>query len=59
MTPTCTTCALPQRTYKGRIDIGEVYLHALSAGAYTTTLYVMVDIVKEGGLASPTLTRLG
>ncbi len=32
---------------------------ALSAGAYTTTLYVMVDIVKGCGRAHPTLTSLG
>ncbi len=32
---------------------------AFSAGAYTTTLYVMVDIVKVGGRAPPTITRLG
>jgi hypothetical protein len=29
--------------------------HCLSAGAYTTTLYVMVDIVKGGGRAPPPL----
>jgi hypothetical protein len=32
---------------------------ALSAGLYTTFLYVMVDIVKGGGRAPPTLTSLG
>ncbi len=32
---------------------------ALSAGAYTTTLYMMVDTVKGGGRAPSTLTRLG
>jgi hypothetical protein len=32
---------------------------ALCAGAYTTILYVMVDIVKGGRRAPPTLTRLG
>ncbi len=33
---------------------------ALSAGVYTTTLYVMVDIVKEGRYGVPTpLTRQG
>jgi hypothetical protein len=30
----------------------------LSAGTYTTTLHVMVDIVKRGGRASSTLIRL-
>ncbi len=42
---------------KGRGEIGRV--SALSAGAYTTTLCVMVDIVKGGGRAPTTLTRLG
>ncbi len=32
---------------------------ALSAGAYATTLLAMVDTVKGGGRAPPTLTRLG
>ncbi len=36
-----------QSTYRGRVEIGRV-CHALSAGAYTTTLYVMVDIVNGG-----------
>jgi hypothetical protein len=31
---------------------------ALSAGAYTTTFLVMVDRVKGGGRAPPTLTRV-
>jgi hypothetical protein len=31
----------------------------LSAGADTTTLYMMVDIVKGDGHVPPTLTRLG
>ncbi len=34
-------------------------MSAISSGAYTTTLYVMVDKVKEGGRAPPTLTSLG
>jgi hypothetical protein len=39
--------AQPQSAYRGRVDIwGSV--SALSAGAYITTLYVMVDIVKGG-----------
>jgi hypothetical protein len=41
-------------TYRGRIGIGGVYLH--SHGAYTSALYVMVDIVKGDGRAPPTLT---
>jgi hypothetical protein len=32
---------------------------ALLGGSYTTTLYVIVDIVNGGGRAPPTLTRLG
>jgi hypothetical protein len=36
-----------------------VYLHALSAGAYATTLLAMVDRVKGEGMHPPTLTRLG
>jgi hypothetical protein len=32
---------------------------ALFAGAYTTTLFEMVDIVKGGGNPRPTLTSLG
>jgi hypothetical protein len=40
----------PQSTYRSGVEIeGSVF--ALSAGAYTTTLYVMVDIVKGGGRA--------
>jgi hypothetical protein len=46
----------PQSTYRDRGEIGGM---SLSAGAYTTTLYVMVDIVKEGWHASPTLTSIG
>ncbi len=37
----------------------SVWVSALSAGACTTTLLVMVDRVKGGGRARPTLTRLG
>jgi hypothetical protein len=50
----------PQSTYWGRVEIGECILYsvyALSAGAHTTTLYVMLDIVKEGERAPP-LTSL-
>jgi hypothetical protein len=39
----------PQSTYRGRVrNRGSV--SALSAGAYTTTLYVMVNIVKGDGV---------
>jgi hypothetical protein len=40
----------PQSTYRGRGEIGGI-VSALSAGAYTVTLYVMVDRVKGGGRA--------
>jgi hypothetical protein len=49
---------------KHRVHIGERSrgsVTALSAGAYTTTLYVMVDIVKGGRrepLNTPHLTSL-
>jgi hypothetical protein len=36
---------------------GSVSAH--SAGAYTATLLVMVNVVKGGGRAPPTLTSLG
>jgi hypothetical protein len=43
-------------TYTGRGEIRGVYL-PLSAGAYTTTtLYVMVDLVKRGVRAPLTLS---
>jgi hypothetical protein len=38
-------CTTPLRKYRGRDEIGWVYLHALSAGAYIATLYVMVTRV--------------
>ncbi len=44
------TC-LPQSTYRGRGEIGGVYISALSAAAYATNLLVMVDRVKGGGRA--------
>jgi hypothetical protein len=44
----------PQNTYRGRVEIGGVYLPSkLESGEYPTTLYVMVDIVKGGGRAPP------
>jgi len=48
-----------QSTYRDRVEIGVVYLPSQLHGAYPTTLYVMVDIVKGDGLAPPTLTSLG
>jgi hypothetical protein len=40
-----TVFAQPQSAYRGRVEIrGSV--SALLAGAYTTTLYMMVDIVN-------------
>jgi hypothetical protein len=43
---------------RGREEIG-LSVSALSAGAYTATLYVMVDIVNENGRAPLTLTSQG
>jgi hypothetical protein len=42
-----------------RDETGLVYHSAQSAGAYTATLLVMVNVVKGGGQAPPTLTSLG
>jgi hypothetical protein len=39
----------PQSTYKGRVEM-EGMVIALSAGAYTTTLYLIVDAVKWNGV---------
>ncbi len=44
---------LPQSTYRGRVDRNMGSVFVLSAGVYTTTLYVMVDRVKGGGRAPP------
>ncbi len=50
-------CIEPHREHiGGRVEIGGVYLHALSARAYAATLYVTVDIMTGGGAAPPTLT---
>ncbi len=53
---------VPQSTYRGRVDIGRS-VSALTAGGYTITLYVLVDIVKRGRGAPPPPphphTRLG
>jgi hypothetical protein len=43
---------LPQSTYRGR-DENMGIVSALSAGAHTATLYVMVTRVKGGGRAPP------
>jgi hypothetical protein len=48
----------PTEYIRGRVEIG-LSVSALSAGAYTTTLYVMVDTVKGDGTTPPTLTKLG
>jgi hypothetical protein len=47
----------PQSTYRGRNELGSV--SALSVGAFTATLYVMVTRVKEAGRAPPILTSQG
>jgi hypothetical protein len=51
----------PQSTYRGRDEIGGVYLglSALSAGAYTATLDVVVIRLKGVGRAPPTLASQG
>ncbi len=35
------------------VEIGECTVSALSAGAYTTSLYVLVDIAKGAGREHP------
>jgi hypothetical protein len=42
----------PQSTYRDRVEKEGVYL-TLSAGAHTTTIYVMVDKVNASGRATP------
>jgi hypothetical protein len=42
--------------YRGRIEIGGMYLPSQLERRYTTTLNLMVDKVKEGGRAPHTLT---
>ncbi len=51
---------ISHRAHRGRDEIGEIgrQSSALSAGRYSATLYVMVNIVKGGGRAHPTLTSL-
>jgi hypothetical protein len=41
------------------LEINRVSVSAHSAGAYTATLLVMVNVMKGGGLAPPTPTSLG
>ncbi len=52
---------LPQSTYRRRTEIGRVYLSTLTAGSYTKTLFVKLDIVivKGGGRAPPPSPSLG
>ncbi len=55
---------LPRASLQQQVEGQEVTFRcssvsALSAGEYTTTLLVMVDRVKGGVRAYPTLTRLG
>ncbi len=45
--PIQTAFSPTQSTYRGRVEIGGVYL---PSGEYTKTLYVMVDIVKGAGV---------
>jgi hypothetical protein len=45
-----------QSTYMGRVELRGVHTaYALAAGAYITTLYVMVHRVKKGWRAPPPL----
>jgi hypothetical protein len=48
----------PQSTYFPR-DENRVSVSARSAEAYTATLLVMVNVMREGGRASPTHTSQG
>jgi hypothetical protein len=52
----------PQSTYRGRGETGGMYLPSQlerTPPPPPTSLYVIVDIVKGGGHASPTHTSLG
>jgi hypothetical protein len=55
----CRPSFRPQITYRSRVEIGWVYLPSQLVHIYTTTLFVMVDVVKDGGYATPTHTSLG
>jgi hypothetical protein len=48
----------PTEYIRGRVEIG-LSVSALSAGAYTTTLYVMVNTVKSCGSAPPSPHQAG
>ncbi len=48
----------PQSTHRGRGEI-RLSVSALSAGAHTTTLYVMVDIDNRGVRPRPTTHQPG
>jgi hypothetical protein len=48
-----------QSIYRGRVEIGEVYLPSQLKRTYTTTLLVMVDRIEGGGRASPTSHQVG
>ncbi len=48
----------PQITYFS-YSWNRVSVSAYSAGAYTATLLVMVNVMKGGGRAPPTLTSIG
>ncbi len=41
------------------LEMDRVNVSAHSAGAYTATLLVMVNVMKGGGRAPPNLTSLG
>ncbi len=44
---------IPQGTYRGRLEIGGMYLPSQLERIPSTTLYVMVDIMKAGWRAPP------
>ncbi len=50
---------LPHRVHIFTRDETGVSVSAHSAGAYTVTLMVMVNVIKGGGRATPTLTSPG
>ncbi len=44
--------------YRGRVEIGGMYLPSQLERIPSTTLYVMVDIMKAGGRAPHTLRQV-
>ncbi len=56
---TCSRIGRPQSAYFPRDETGTVSVSAHSAGAYTATLLVMVNVIKGGGRAPPTFTSQG